>query len=44
MIDKKKVMAKYWGYQSCVALVGEKKAMLIEFKYDGKGDETFLRD
>lgn len=36
-------VAKYDGYTSCPLLVGEKKVLLAEFKYDGEVDETFGR-
>ena len=33
--------AAYDGYASCPMFVGDKKLMLIEFKYDGVPAETF---
>lgn len=36
--------AKYHGYSSCPLFTGDKKLMLIEFKYDGIPDETFFEN
>ena len=36
--------AKYSGYASCPVFVGDKNLMLIEFKYGGVPDTTFLSD
>lgn len=36
--------AKYNGYGSCPLFTGDKKLMLLEFKYGGTGEETFLED
>jgi sulfide:quinone oxidoreductase len=35
--------ANYNGYSSCPVFVGSKKLMLMEFKYGGIPDETFLK-
>ena len=40
-IERKSLNAAYDGYSSCPLFVGDKKLMLIEFKYDGKSSETF---
>jgi hypothetical protein len=34
----------YNGYSSCPLFVGDGKIMLVEFKYGGVSDETFLSD
>ena len=34
----------YNGYSSCPLFVGDGKLMLVEFKYGGVSDETFLHD
>jgi eukaryotic sulfide quinone oxidoreductase len=33
--------AKYEGYSSCPLFVGDKKLMLMEFKYGDQPNETF---
>ena len=43
-MEHKESTAKYYGYSSCAAFVGDNKAMLIEFKYNGLSDETFFKD
>ena len=40
-MDKKNLNAIYDGYQSCPVFVGDKKLMLIEFKYNNQPSETF---
>jgi NADPH-dependent 2,4-dienoyl-CoA reductase/sulfur reductase-like enzyme len=36
--------AHYNGYSSCPLFTGDKKLMMIEFKYGGGSDETFYSD
>jgi len=36
--------AKYFGYTSCPILLGQKKLMLAEFKYNAEINETFPID
>lgn len=40
-IEGKEMNAKYDGYSSCPVFTGDKKLMLIEFKYNGIPHETF---
>ena len=41
-VDQQKgTNATYAGYSSCPLFVGDKKLMLMEFKYDNTPDETF---
>lgn len=41
-VDQQKATnASYGGYSSCPLFVGDKKLMLMEFKYDNVPDETF---
>lgn len=40
-MDKKNLNGHYNGYQSCPIFVGDKKLMMIEFKYENQPNETF---
>ena len=40
-MENKGLNARYDGYQSCPVFVGDKKLMLIEFKYNNQPSETF---
>jgi hypothetical protein len=43
-MGKQTSKAKYDGYASCPLFVGDGKLMMIEFKYGGVADETFVQD
>lgn len=43
-IDGKVLNGHYDGYQSCPVFVGDKKLMLIEFKYENQPNETFYEN
>lgn len=40
-MENQKLNGTYNGYSSCPMFVGDKKLMMIEFKYDSIPDETF---
>ena len=40
----KETQSHYEGYGSCPMFVGDKKLMLIEFKYNGVAAESVLSD
>jgi len=40
-MEGQKLNAAYTGYNSCPLFVGDKKLMMIEFKYDNLPNETF---
>ena len=40
-MENKDLNAKYNGYNSCPMFVGDKKLMMIEFKYENLPAETF---
>jgi len=40
----KQTQSLYEGYGSCPIFVGDKKLMLIEFKYNGVAAESILSD
>mmetsp|Transcript_25542 Transcript_25542/g.19316 ORF Transcript_25542/g.19316 Transcript_25542/m.19316 type:complete len:147 (+) Transcript_25542:223-663(+) len=42
--EKARLKGKYDGYNSCPLFTGDKKLMLIEFKYDGLPAETFTNN
>ena len=43
-LEKQSINAKYHGYSSCPLYTGDKKLMLMEFKYGGIPDESFVRN
>ncbi len=42
-INGEPLNASYDGYSSCPVFTGDKKLMLVEFKYDGVSAETFYK-
>lgn len=40
-MDQRQLTAAYDGYSSCPLFVGDKKLMMVEFKYNNLSAETF---